>query len=483
MATAGNQMKMDHPAKSELSKITEAVKEMQQFRIKVQNLEREKSTHVYSKHSEFTRDFSPLQEMDNKMSQRLKMDGKNVAQQLNKIKNRVKRFHRELQDVKPTPEFVEKLKVIMEEIESQITSFKDNQCQQFEELMRDEKLTSQEIIALEHKFDSWARLGAAPVTTAGSGKTTALASHRDITKDLPPEVAEFERFMQLNSGIRGGWDEYDHSTFLKHRNRHRGKLSFLREVVSFLPTKTEQEIRDHESWYQQYLQLNDRKKEAIQKWRDRKEVEKDQLISRATVNKDLEEEEQQVKQQRKQEVMEVERQQQRSQLNKWKINKELERAQAEERKLRQQMEKAKQDEREKQSQLERKKQVEEYKRLREEKERQQALERVLMEEIEKEHRQNRYGQEMIAKFRERDMATVNKKLEKHKCKQEAEKDKATRLEKIKHRVEVNVGRNPSRLLQPTAGWIERQRDTTPSGGGPMLHMPHRAVPTWRQGMS
>ena len=51
-----------------------------------------------------------------------------------------------------------------------------------------------------------------------------------------------------------------------------GRHTFLRELVRMLPTRTDQEIRDHESWYQQYLVLNDSKKEAIQKWKERREV-------------------------------------------------------------------------------------------------------------------------------------------------------------------------------------------------------------------
>ena len=51
-----------------------------------------------------------------------------------------------------------------------------------------------------------------------------------------------------------------------------GKPTFLRELISHLPTKTEDEIKDHEKWFQEYLNLNDIKKEAIQRWKEKKEV-------------------------------------------------------------------------------------------------------------------------------------------------------------------------------------------------------------------
>ena len=38
---------------------------------------------------------------------------------------------------------------------------------------------------------------------------------------------------------------------------------------------------------------------------------------------------------------------------------------------------------------------------------------------------------------------------------------------------INVERDPQRLLRPTEGWKERQKDNGPSGAGPLLHIPHR----------
>ena len=50
-----------------------------------------------------------------------------LKQQLGKIRSNVDKFQRDLQDVKPSPEFVEKLKDIMEEIENSMMTFKEQQ--------------------------------------------------------------------------------------------------------------------------------------------------------------------------------------------------------------------------------------------------------------------------------------------------------------------------------------------------------------------
>ena len=51
-----------------------------------------------------------------------------------------------------------------------------------------------------------------------------------------------------------------------------GKPVFLTHVLPAIPTRTEEEIRDHEEWYQEYLFLNETKKDAIKKWKEKREV-------------------------------------------------------------------------------------------------------------------------------------------------------------------------------------------------------------------
>ena len=60
-----------------------------------------------------------------------KLTESKLKQQLGKIRANVNKFQRDLQDVKPSPEFVEKLKEIMEEIENSMMTFKEQQRQMY----------------------------------------------------------------------------------------------------------------------------------------------------------------------------------------------------------------------------------------------------------------------------------------------------------------------------------------------------------------
>lgn len=60
-------------------------------------------------------------------------------------------------------------------------------------MIRDERVTYQEIQALERKFDAWNQLTERTEHKSRAATAVApLASARDITKDLPPQVAAFE---------------------------------------------------------------------------------------------------------------------------------------------------------------------------------------------------------------------------------------------------------------------------------------------------
>ncbi|KAK7480009.1 hypothetical protein BaRGS_00028742 [Batillaria attramentaria] len=405
------------------------------------------------------------------------------ANKLSKISHMVKRFQRELTNIKPTPEFVERLKTIMEEIEGAINTFKQEQKQKYEELLREERTIHQELTALERKFEAWSQVASDPPPlshrTAASHKP--LASARDITKDLPPEVAAFEKFVQQSGGHRGGWDEYDHGTFLKFRNRYKGRIVFLDHLKGSLPTKTEDEIREHETWYQEYLFLNERKKDSIKNWREKKEEEKEDLLTKAQEDdEEVVEDKEEIERRRKlQEKIDEEKRERFSKLNSWKVQKELEKAIEEERKMREELAKAKKQEDERKRQAEIRAQVEEFRRQREEEEALMQQHKELLQRQEEEQRRQESAREIV-KYRSRDHNRLMEKLAKEVEKENMQKEKERKMERWKSQMEPEVERDPTRLLKPTAGWKARLKDKSSGGGGQVLHMPHRAVPSWRK---
>ncbi|NWW70942.1 CC112 protein, partial [Climacteris rufus] len=241
------------------------------------NIEKDKHGHLYNSKSDLRVEYRLLEELQCSMTVSRKTEKAKILQQLSKIQNNVKRLQQQLKDVKPTPEFVDKIKEIMEEIENAINAFKEEQRQIYQQLLKEEKAAINDLSLFERKVELWA-LG-----TSAAEKVLKLPSARvtvDTTLEnhLPEEVVEFERFLQRTGGRQGGWDDYDHQNFLKVRTKYRGRLSYIDEALEYLSGRTREDIEQHDKWYQEFVILHERKRESIKKWKEKQQQEKERRL-------------------------------------------------------------------------------------------------------------------------------------------------------------------------------------------------------------
>ncbi|XP_027725018.1 coiled-coil domain-containing protein 112 isoform X1 [Vombatus ursinus] len=465
--------------KADQAKKTEFIRTAEKLKNQVANIEKDKNGHLYNKKNDFRIDFIVLEELEHKLVNSRKTERAKIQQHLTKIHNHVKRLQQQLKDVKSTPEFVEKLREMMEEVENAINTFKEEQRLIYEELIKEEKITTNELNALQRKIETWT------LSNSGTERLFKVPSSRvplDIVmpNNLPEEVVEFEKFLQQAGGRQGGWDDYDHQYFLKVRNKHKGKPSYLKEVLEYLPGRTEDEVQLHEKWYQKYLSLEERKKEAIQKWKTKKQQEKKEMLAwkekseEVLMTNDLQQEEssKQKEEQRKKQKLAVEA---------WKKQKMMELSMKQASQLKEEEEKERKQQREHQRQFYLKLLLEKYTQQKKEQKELLKLEKEMREKTEREERRKMATNEII-RFQERDLHKLELKILERKAKKKEMTEKERRLAKLRKKVEVNVSRDPSRLYKLTKGWEERTKERGSTGTGPLLHLPHRAIPTWRQGL-
>ncbi|XP_015445947.1 coiled-coil domain-containing protein 112 isoform X2 [Pteropus alecto] len=409
-------------------------------------MEKDKHSHFYNQKSDFRIEHSMLEELENKLINSRKTERAKIQQQLAKIHNNVKKLQYQLKDVKPTLDFVEKLREMMEEIENAINTFKEEQRLIYEELTKEEKTTNNELSAISRKIDTWA-LGNSETEKAFRAMSSKVPIDKVTPSTLPEEVVDFEKFLQQTGGRQGGWDDYDHQNFVKVRNKHKGKSTFMGEVLEHLPGRTQDEVLQHEKWYQKFLALEERKRESIQNWKTKKQQKKEEIfklkekaetISVLFNNKP--EDNQKQKEQRQKQKLAVEA---------WKKQKSIEMSMKYASQLKEEEEKEKKQQKERQRQFKLKLLLENYTQQKKEQEEFLRLEKEIREKAEK---------------------------------AEKRKTAADEISRFQERVENNVSRDPSRLYKPTKGWEERTKKIGPSGSGPLLHIPHRAIPTWRQGV-
>ncbi|NXY44275.1 CC112 protein, partial [Ceuthmochares aereus] len=357
---------------------------------RVANAEKDTNGHLYNRKSDLRVEYSILEEVEHSMNISRKTEKAKILQQLSKIQSNVKRLQQQLKDVKPTPEFVDKLKATMEDIENAINAFKEEQRRIYEQLLKEEKAAMSELSAFERKVELWA-LG-----SSTAEKVSKLPSvNKMLEKHLSEEVVEFERFLQQTGGQQGGWDDHDHQTFLKVRTKHKGRLSYMDEALQYLCGRTKEDIEQHDKWYQEFLTLHERKKESIKKWKEKQQKEKERnLKEKEKLEKMLKEECLQHEEVHKQKA-EEERKRQRAAIEAWKKQKALALA-MEQASLKLGEEKAKKQQKEHQHHCHTKLLLEKCTLQKKEKEK---LEKPKREEAEKEE-MKRIAAEEITKFQE-----------------------------------------------------------------------------------
>uniref|UniRef100_A0A3P8RZ91 Coiled-coil domain containing 112 n=1 Tax=Amphiprion percula TaxID=161767 RepID=A0A3P8RZ91_AMPPE len=366
----------------------------------------------------------------------------------------------------------------MSEVEISINTLKEEQRSCFEEFLKEERTCKQEITAYEKKIENWnVALKSNPkLPTAPTVKT------KPPDKDLPAEVRALEAFLQKTGGPYGGWDQYDHQAFLKVWTKHSGRPSYRKEAKLYLPGKTVEEIEQHEDWHQELIHLQDRKREAIQRWKASKHQERQTRIQIQEETEEAERRGKEAKSQTQQHRTEDERREAARRLEEWREEKKRKEEQQEEQRLAEEIQNRKKAKEERRRQLEVKLTIEEQLRLKREEEEEQGRRKREEEQRELEERR-REATKGIKRFTERDLHKVEAKLHEKQLREKEEKERQKRITvQLKEKVDGHVSRDPSRLTRPTRGWQERMKHVRPSGGGPVLQMFHRAVPTWRQGL-
>ncbi|KFV18632.1 Coiled-coil domain-containing protein 112, partial [Tauraco erythrolophus] len=395
-AGAGRQF-WNRKMKAERAKKVEFIRTAEKLKTQLANAEKDKKGHLYNRKSDFRVEYSVLEELEHSMTGKLKVRAK-MLQQLSKIQNNVKRLQRQLKDVKPTPEFVDKLREMMEEVENAINAFKEEQRQTYEQLLKEERTAINELSVFERKVELWA-LGSSKTEKVLKFPSAKVSVNKTLENHLPEEVVEFERFLQRTGGWQGGWDDYDHQIFLKIWTKHKGRLSFVDEALEYLCGRTKEDIEQHDKWYQQFLILHKRKKESIKKWKEKQHQEKEgNLKEKEKSEKILKE--QCLKHEEAQKQKAEERKRQQTAVEAWKKQKAIAFAMEQASELKLEEEKEKEQQKERQHQCRRRLLLESYTLQKKEKEELDKLEEEKREEAEEEERK-RIAAEEITKFQER----------------------------------------------------------------------------------
>ncbi|KAM4638757.1 LOW QUALITY PROTEIN: coiled-coil domain-containing protein 112 [Amazona ochrocephala] len=120
------------------AKKIEFLRTAENLKTQLANLDKDKNVCICNRKSDFRIEYSILEGLEQSLTVSRKTEKAKILQQLSKIKD-VKRLQHQLKYMKPTPEFVDKLKEMMEEVENAIHAFKEESIKRWNEKQQQEK--------------------------------------------------------------------------------------------------------------------------------------------------------------------------------------------------------------------------------------------------------------------------------------------------------------------------------------------------------
>lgn len=401
---------------------------------------------------------------------------------------------------------ISKLRSDMENISIKLEKFKSEQAQDYEKLLQEYNLYDSELAALnrrliydttKHKIQD-KKISVRALNNNRPGTAPARgtsSSNSNSSGGLPEEVTAYQNFLILNGGLNGGWDDFDHNNFIKfYKTTNSDPDKFLETCIINLPGKSIENIKTHRIWYENFLQLLEDKKAAIENWKRIKNYEKSKIINDGKMGIILIHQDSLDDQQDKFEKMKEElakkklieqRKKAKEQVLSWKESKSLQEKMAKENLERRRREEASRKEAlEKKRTVEIKTTVELYKLEK------RAIDEIKVEELNakklaEQKLKSKKASETLPKFQERDAIIAQKKMLMKEIDSYEQQVKNERLERIKKTVRPKSSRDFNRLTKLTKSAESRvlaERDSVnPTVGS--RGMPSRNVPSWRAGLN
>ncbi|CAH0713359.1 unnamed protein product, partial [Brenthis ino] len=117
-------------------------------------------------------------------------------------------------------------------------------------------------------------------------------------KELVKEVHQYQNFLKNSINRYGGWNEYNHNTFVQIWKKYYNEVTvetssiehlprfeeFKFEIFQNIPGTMPEDIISHSEWYHQYMFLKSQQQNAINKWQENKRKIKKREVKPEKVN-------------------------------------------------------------------------------------------------------------------------------------------------------------------------------------------------------
>ena len=442
------------------------------FRKELNNLERDKTRNFYSSKSLLREELSSLEEEENNLTQARTEESRLLVSSISKIKQRVCQVSSKVTGFLERTQqegayidydsFVVSLQKAVDSVDSELKDFKSASKENYEKLQHEEDLLSEEVNQLAERFANWEK-----ETTQPKTKPVKEIIKPDEKDPLKKEVQRITREIEDLGGAYLGLDETDFQEFMKVKTQHKNKLTpaFLAAARNVLPMLDQDSIKLVFQKHETFLQLNQKKKEVVAKWKQSKQTQPVKEVEVEEPKKPLKRPQSALATKKK--IQEWKQQKAQEELLKQQEKQEL-------------LKKQKQELLRKQQETQRKKQVvSQYKE-------QKEIEKVQQEYIQKyvERRKTELSLEDKERLKQREDKIVQQRLQRLQQKQQENQEQLQKATLRKMKTQAQWSHLDSRLTKETAAAKHRsetkQRENTANTfGGDLLRNTGRAMPAWR----
>ncbi|CAF4249611.1 unnamed protein product, partial [Adineta steineri] len=259
----------------------DALLTIRQLEKRLHQVIREVDAPFISRHNEFSNVYNELVNDKNTYEQAFNAEKRRIQQHLERVNQNIRSFSKDVRHLKPDLTMVNKIRNTIEEIEQTIYTSKEASRLKYEELIAEERLLSNEVQALSDKIDLWSTQRPGQQRNESVPPPSSARKFDNSNSNLLPEIIEYDRFLLEQGGMTGNWDDYDHGTFLRIRNKYKGQDKFIDDCIGFLPTKTRDQINEHEQWYRQFLSISNKRRLALKRWREERDQAKETILHEA----------------------------------------------------------------------------------------------------------------------------------------------------------------------------------------------------------
>ncbi|KAG3137741.1 hypothetical protein PI126_g17236 [Phytophthora idaei] len=216
-----------------------------------------------------------------------------MKHQLRKLNSKVNDVQAKVEEIANGDQFFSELQEKIDTMEAALSKFRLNQRKHFEGYVLEEKVLEKELASFMEKMERWESEVPPQLIRGGASSASLVPSNgnqeeeQTVKEGTPDEIGMINRHSLpddwvthlLRHNASNQDSNHEDKAQTNSRSDYETRVArFLCKCMRKIVTQTESSVRSHFEWSLRHLEFVEEKKRVIQKWKMRKEEERQQII-------------------------------------------------------------------------------------------------------------------------------------------------------------------------------------------------------------